>query len=361
MTDTIKVIEAAGTAEDMGRAIGRAVGASVHAAVLSQDEFAETASVYRGSDYLAALRDATEQTYPTYLRELNAIAAGADVDPETLFIWNCRGDLRLPPDIAANRLAAMTDNCTTIMSQGDFEAGVPAVIAHNEDGDGAFMAHRYWLRARPNGAPGFDSYLYPGMLPGHSVAVTQAGLVQTINNIRADDLRPGLPRHFVCRAILDATTIPEAIENLRRDDRASGFHHALGMVGERTPLSVEAPATKTVIDFVNGTKGHANHLLDDAFEGLDQVVTASSAYRQQTVDEHLRNHDLGPTTATDVLFQRSKDGGESVFRRPGDGGDDYGCTLVTAVFEIGETSVHWRVHTDRTDSAVIEGSVSPEN
>lgn len=361
MSNDITVIEAYGTPTDIGRAIGRAVGDSVHAAVVTQDEFVQTASAFRGSAYVTALRDAAQQAYPQYVEELEAMAAAVDIDPETLFIWNCRGDLRLPPDVAADRLALLVEGCTTVMSPGNFADGKPAIISHNEDGDGAFMGHRYWLQARPNDAPAFDSYLYPGMLPGHSVAVTHAGLVQTINNIRPDDLKPGLPRHFVCRAVLAETSIPGVIEHLRRDDRASGFHHAIGMLGEETPLSVEAPATKTVIDFVTKPRGHANHLLDDAFDGLDQVVTSSSMYRQQTVDDFVAADDADTRPATDVLFQRSEDGGESVYRRPGDGGDDYGCTLATAVFEIGEDRINWRVHNDRDGSAAISGTVNGGN
>ena len=125
------------------------------------------------------------------------------------------------------------------------------------------------------------------MLPGHSVAVNGAGLVQTINNIRAGDLKPGIPRHFVCRAILDEDSIPGVIGHLARRDRASGFHHALGMIGEESPLSVEAPASTTIIRTVAAPMAHANHLLDDTFEDADQAITASSKYRQDTVDTYL--------------------------------------------------------------------------
>ncbi len=354
MARGITEIEASGTPEDIGRAIGHAVGTSVHDTVLSQREFAGTYEAFGESAYLASLQDHAEAAYPLYMRELRAMADAADIDPQKLFLWNCRGDLRLSPELAAQRLSALTDGCTTVLCPGDFEAGLPAIIAHNEDGDGAFQAHRYWVRARPNGAPGFESYLYPGMLAGHSVAVTDAGLVQTINNIRCDDLKPGIPRHFVCRAVLDAETIPEVIGHLRRDDRASGFHHAIGMAGEAVPLSVEAPASKAVINMVTSPRAHANHLLDDAFAGLGQVTTSSSAYRQKTCDAYLA--DGGDARVpTQILFQRSDDGGESVLRRPGDGGDDYGCTLVTAIFEIGPERVTWKLHGGPDEQNILSG------
>ncbi len=357
---TIKVIDAAGTPENIGRAIGTAVADSFADAVLAEPEFMETEALFAGTPYLAHLHGAAERAYPKYMRELTAMATAIGIDPARLFLWNCRGDLRFPPETAQARLDALSDGCTTLMAPGDFAQDRPAVIAHNEDGSGAFMQHRYWLRAAPDGAPGFQSFLYPGMLAGHSVAVNGAGLVQTINNIRASDLKPGIPRHFVCRAVLDEDSIPGAIGHLARRDRASGFHHALGMVGEASPLSIEAPASTTVIRTVDQPMAHANHLLDDTFDDVDQAVTASSQYRQRTVDAYLADGG-DPNTPETVLFQRSDapdaPHGESVLRRPGDGGDDYGCTLATAVFRIHADHIAWTVHGGPDDLDAVQGSV----
>jgi len=357
MSAPIKIIEASGSPTDIGHAIGSAVAASFNEAVTRNHEFTATHSLFAGSDYLRALRDAAERAYPHHIRELEAMAAAIGTDAETLFLWNCRGDLRFPPETAQARLDAMTDACTTVISAGDFANGIPAVIAHNEDGSGDFMDHRYWLRAKPDGKPAFESYLYPGMLAGHSVAVTAAGLVQTINNVRADDLKPGIPRHFICRAVLEAESIPEAIGHLRRADRASGFHHALAMTGLAQPMSIEAPASASIIHTVDRALGHANHLLDDHFATLEQTVTASSAYRQSAVDEYLAQ-DGDPKQAENILFKRGADGEESVLRRPGDGGDDYGCTLVTAVFCIHTDRVTWAVHADPENMNAITGTFS---
>ncbi len=355
MTDDIKIIEAAGTPGEMGRQIGAAVADSFNAAVTLNHEFRLIQKQFAGSDYLRALRDAAGTHYPRHMTELEGMAEAIGTDTETLFLWNCRGDLRLPPETAQARLDAMHDACTTVISAGDFASGVPAMIAHNEDGSGDFMAHRYWLRARPDDAPAFESYLYPGMLAGHSVAVTDAGLVQTINNIRADDLKPGIPRHFVCRAILEAESIPDVIEHLRRPDRASGFHHAIGMKGVEQPMSIEAPASTSVIRMVDTATGHANHLLDDHFASLTQTVTASSDYRQHAVDAYLAQGG-DPKQAERILFQRDGDGEQSVLRRPGDGGDDYGCTLVTAIFRVHADRVEWTVHAAPDEIDAISGS-----
>lgn len=354
MGDAITVIEAGGDARSRGTAIGKAVAASIHDAVLSQAEFTKTMDMFLGTPYLTALSDAAQRAFPEYMQELTAIADAAEVDPEKLFVWNCRGDLRFPPDTAEARIKALTEGCTTILAPADDATSMPAIIAHNEDGDGAFMTHRYWVKASPDNAPAFESFLYPGMLPGHSFGVNAAGLVQTINNIRPDDLKPGIPRHFICRAILASENLQEAVSHLQRTDRASGFHHAIGFPGMSAPASIEAPASGMVLRNVDRPQAHANHLIDDYFSKIDQVVTDSSDYRQRTVDEHL-NDGGDPATPEDILFQQSSDGGQSVLRRPQDGGDDYGCTLATGVFRLFTDRVEWSVHADPDHLAVISG------
>ena len=179
--------------------------------------------------------------------------------------------------------------------------------------------------------------------------------MQTINNIRPDDLKPGIPRHFICRAILDADSIPEAVGHLVRNDRASGFHHAFGAAGEAQPLSVEAPASGAVIRPVTEPIAHANHLTDSYFKALDQRITVSSQFRQDAVDRYLADGG-DPAVPENILFQRGGDGGESVLRRPGDGGDDYGCTLATAIFRIFPDRVDWCIHGGPDQLNAVAGS-----
>ena len=215
MANKITVIEAGGSAIDRGTSIGKAVAESVHKAVITQSEFAEALELFKGTDYLKAIHTAAADAYPEYMQELDAMATAIEIDAEKLFIWNCRGDLRFPPETMQRRLDSLTEGCTTVLvpSTGRNE---PAMIAHNEDGDGGFMDHRYWLKAEPDHGPAFESFLYPGMLAGHSFGVNAAGLVQTINNIRPDDLKPGIPRHFICRAILGSENLQQAVSHLQR-------------------------------------------------------------------------------------------------------------------------------------------------
>ena len=95
-TNPIVAIAARGDHYDIGHALGVASGRAVRERVFVTTEFQELAARWRGSTRLEQLEAAARGAFPTIVRELEGMAAGAVLDFETLFLWNCRGDLRLP-------------------------------------------------------------------------------------------------------------------------------------------------------------------------------------------------------------------------------------------------------------------------
>ncbi|MBR7381941.1 acyl-CoA--6-aminopenicillanic acid acyl-transferase, partial [Klebsiella pneumoniae] len=76
------------------------------------------------------------------------------------------------------------------------------------------------------------SFAYPGSLCGHTFAVNEKGIVNTVNNIRAVHRPDGMPRQILARASLNATTLEEAVTLLSATPRAGAFHHTLGQMGD---------------------------------------------------------------------------------------------------------------------------------
>jgi len=333
-------ISAAGDPYDIGQALGRAVGSAVRERVFITSEFQGLAARWRGSDRLGALEFAARGAFPRIVREIEGLAAGADLDFETVFLWNCRGDLRLPRD------GAEAEGCTCVLLPADDNR--PAVIAHNEDGAPEFLGHCYWVDVTPDIGPAFQSFMYPGMLPGHTFGMNGAGLVQTINNVRAHDLQPGIPRQVITRAILGCDSVDAALALLNRRDRASGFHHALGEAGSMRVVSVEAPASGCHAEEIGAPAGHANHLVYATFRDTPQDITESSRLRQQ------RTAAPGAEPEPEIiLFDK-----DTPVYRANDTGDDYAQTLATAVFRLFADRVDWAVHATPTERRTLSGSVA---
>jgi hypothetical protein len=329
-----------GDAYAVGHAIGRHMAATIHECVLQHEEFRLLQQHWENTSYLEELEAAARWNFPHYVRELEGIAAGAGVGFHSLFLWNCRGDLRFPPGTDAQTLADAGNGCTTVFIPA--EDGQPAIIGHNEDGATEFYHRCLWISVVPERGLAFESFVYPGMLAGHAFGVNAAGLVQTINNIRAFDLKPGIPRHFIARAVLDCDNLTAALAQLRRNDRAGGFHHGLAQAGDHALLSVEAPAGGCEVREIQQPFAHANHLIAPAFKTCRQIITESSRQRQKWADTLIAAGALGERRPETVLFDRESEK-FAIYRQDNHAGD-YAQTLATGVFRIYRERIDWSVH-----------------
>ncbi len=339
----METILAHGDAFAIGQAIGRCGGQSVRDAAFHTPQF-QALKRWLGSDRLAALKAAAARAFPRYMREIEGIADGAGLPIDEIFLWNCRGDLRdLDP--------ALDDTgCTTVLLPGE-----AAVIGHNEDGAAELAGLCFLCDVEPDDGLGFTAFCYPGMLPGHAFGVNRLGLVQTINNVRPHDLTVGVPRHVICRAVLDCRNLDEAVAILQRTDRASGFHHALAQAGDSRLLSVEAPASACTVIEAQGPLAHANHLVADDFRDLDQESQPSSLARQKRADALIAAGAVAAGDPFAVLFDR-ENAALPILRHGLEPGDE-GYTLATAVFSIASDAVEWSLSHGPDPAAVVSGRI----
>ena len=96
------------------------------------------------------------------------------------------------------------------------------VLAHNEDGLPGLAGACFLADVAPEGDPAFMSFCYPGSIPGHSFAVTAAGLVITVNNLRLHGVSAEIPRMVLTRALLAAPDRATAVSILRNAPPAVG-------------------------------------------------------------------------------------------------------------------------------------------
>ncbi|MER8646412.1 C45 family peptidase [Mesorhizobium sp. M1252] len=344
----ISRVRAKGDAFSIGLALGRASASAFRDRALRTEEYQTIHARWRGSDYLKGLESAARGAYPRFVHEIEGIAAGVEQDFETIFLWNCRGDLRFREDCSPTMNSVAGTGCTSLLIPAT-ERDDPAVIAHNEDGENDFLGACLWVEVEPDEAPAWSSFMYPGLLPGHTFGLNENGLVQTVNNISSYDLKLGVPRQIICRAILDARGLDEAIQILRRKDRASGFHHNLGDAKTRRLASVEAPASGCAVREITSTRAHANHLLFEEFNGLEQQINLSSRDRQEAAERMIANGDLAKGTEA-VLFDEST----PIYK---DRREDGVQTLATSQFALFADRVEWRVHATPADRDALTGTM----
>lgn len=337
---TLKIV---GSAFDIGRQLGES-GREAYQTKVRATPLWQRVQAQSSSDQARRLSAATQARFPAVWQELLGLAQGLEAPVQEVFAWNCRGDL----------LESTSDGCTTVFGRDGTGA---IVVAHNEDGFPQLYDDCALVQVTGHDGVAFTSFAYPGSLCGHTFAVNAAGIVNTVNNIRARR-RPGaLPRQVLARAALNARTLDEALTVLTDSDRAGAFHHALAQAGMREIYSVEATGEGCEVRAITHSGGHANHLINTGH--VAQLVTASSQARQQRLDAWFAAREGAALTEMDALaiLSDSENAELPIYRRAPDDPDDEN-TLATVVFRLTPGNVSWRVWRRNRQIAALDGNVA---
>lgn len=338
----MKTIAIRGSAYAVGQQLG-AFGREAWHTKIRQTALWQTVTALKTAEQTQRMRAAVQAQFPLIWQELEGMAEGLQAPVDEVFAWNCRGDL----------VRSTSDGCTTLAGRSPEGA---LIIAHNEDGFPQLREECAIVSVTPEVGLAFTSFAYPGSLCGHTFAVNEKGIVNTVNNIRAVHRPDGMPRQIVARASLNAATLEEAVTLLSATPRAGAFHHTLGQMGDSRLFSVEATGSGSSVLELSATGGHANHLIHPQLAAIEQIVTGSSGSRQRRLDAWLAtNPPLDGVTAK-AMFSDQQDPLLPIYRLSPDDPDEEN-TLATAIFTLSATRIVWQVFTLDRENAVLQGSV----
>lgn len=320
------VLTVSGSHRAIGAAMGRTFRGRILAALLAQPSFSACVGAARGPlrARVAACLDAARARFPHLVEELEGLAEGAGVPFPALFAWNCRSEIGAALD-------PCPPGCSTIGVAGPAE---PLRLAHNEDGDAAYLGRMFVLRARPPSGVAFATLVYPGTLPGNGPGLNERGVVQTTNYIGPCAPADGVPRYVLGRAVLEAADLDEALAMATSPDRAFPWHHNLAWLPEGRLLSVETWPGRHHVRDVAGLHLHTNHLVHPEMADLPErrdYLDRSSLPRLAALERVARER---PLLGRDDLLAALRDhDGEPchVCRHPGDAVP--GVTVGAALFE----------------------------
>ncbi|ARS56203.1 C45 family autoproteolytic acyltransferase/hydolase [Ralstonia pseudosolanacearum] len=326
---SLALVNISGAPFEAGQQLGQFGAAAVHRHLLHTDAW-HSVMRWRGSAMTDAMAALVRVRFPRVWAELRGLADGLQVPFDDVFLWNCRGDV----------WAATSDGCTTVLLPGKGRRQ----IAHNEDGDPGFAGHCALAQCRIDGSLGFAAFVYPGSLPGHTFAVTDAGLAMTVNNLRLREAVAGVPRMVLTRAVLDAASLDTAVAVLRESPRAGGFHLTLGHCAHPALLSVEFGAHGCSVREIAEPALHANHATHPPMRDAPQIVTDSSRHRQVRGDALLAQaRAAGQPIDPLAILADQEDASLPIYRAdPHD--PDNENTLATADIAILPAHIEWAVY-----------------
>lgn len=319
-------IELDGAPYEIGVGLGQFGRAAAHLHLLDSHAWASVMT-FRGDPRVAAMRQLVEDRFASHWSEIKGLARGLNLPLDDVFLWNCRGEV----------WAMAPDGCTTVQLPGEMP-----IIAHNEDGFPGFRGHCALAQIRPTGARAFTGFVYPASIPGHTFAVTDTGLVQTVNNIRSRAEGVGIPRMVLGRALLDCASLDDAVRLLQAAPRAGGFHITLAQRADSRILGIEFIHSQCSVATIERPQCHSNHLVHDGMSDHPQVITDSSLSRQRRGDQMITAAVAGKFDPLTILWDRGASA-LPIYRADQDDPDEEN-TLATAVFHVGTQSIEWWVY-----------------
>jgi isopenicillin-N N-acyltransferase-like protein len=227
-------VRVSGTARERGRQHGEHARDRVRRSV---DLYRAVFDHYAGWDWdqvvahARAYRPAIAAAQPACLEEIAGIAEGAALDAADILAINVRTEIMFA---AVARKAA--GECTSVAVLPRGTAGGHTLLAQNWDWKPACTETTIVLEAVPDTGPRYVTVVEAGLLAktgmnAHGIGVCANSLVSDL-----DRGEHGLPYHVILRAILEARTLPEALDAVQRHPRASSANY---LVASRDGMAVD--------------------------------------------------------------------------------------------------------------------------
>ncbi len=284
MTDLL-VIDAAGTNYEIGFIVGRAARKQLERSLAAYRRILPADGINEPWQLPLSYLNAAREAFPHLVEELQGMADGSGIAFSDLFFLNA-----LEEALDINKPKA----CTAV---GIIGVAGETWFGHNEDWYADDRESVIAIRAHPKDKPAFISITAAPFLA--AVGINEAGLAQGVNSVDSIDNRPGVPRMFAARAVLEAESLNAAYRIACPEGRAGGYNHLLVSADGRL-ANLETTATEH--DLLDGDQViyHTNHYLSNKLSKLAAEPGKHSKTRYLRLEE-LKNFMLNNNKVDDTL------------------------------------------------------------
>ena len=280
----IPVLEVSGTHRRVGEQIGEQMKSHIQTMLAKQRQSLPSGISWQDLLYRSNLCLAHSQAiYPQYVEELEGIARGSGVPFDELFLSMCEElwDAWVWPRAVIWPLRG----CTDMAARGRATTDGATLIAHTNDLAPDDEQGLVILKVQAGEEPQFLGISSGGV--AISAGFNGAGISLTGNQVDSNDIRPGVPRLLMVRAILAARRLGEAMESCLLPQRASNYNNMIADANGEV-YSMEGSATDCEPVYIEGDLlAHTNHYISapmrrfeaDRNEISDSVIRYNRAMR----------------------------------------------------------------------------------
>jgi len=195
--------------------------------------------------------------YPDFVEELEGTAEAAELPFEEVFLAIC--EELLEPAAWHADVPTLTRGCTDFAARGQATIDGSTLVAHTNDLPAESEEDLVILRVRAGDEPEFIAVSAAGL--GFSAGFNAAGISMTGNAVSCSDIRPGVPRLLIARAILAARRLGEAMDACLLPLRASNYNNVIADLNGEI-YNMEGSATDCEPIYIDGDiMAHTNHYL----------------------------------------------------------------------------------------------------
>jgi isopenicillin-N N-acyltransferase-like protein len=298
--DPIPVIKASGTHREVGQVIGQRMKPQIESMVAQMRESLPPSVRWEGMVQKAQLcLTYARVIYPQFVEELEGVAEGAASSFDEIFLGMC--EELWEPAAWHSRGLGTSKGCTDFAARGLATVDGSTLLAHTNDLAPEAERDLVILRVQAGDEPGFLGVSVGGL--GISAGFNGAGIGLTGNEVSCNDIRPGVPRLLLVRAILAARRLEEAMTACLLPERASNYNNIIADLNGEI-YSMEGSATDCEPIYIEGDiLAHANHYVSPPMRRFeaDRSAIGGSVIRHNRALRLLREN-LGQLSPE--LFQK---------------------------------------------------------
>jgi isopenicillin-N N-acyltransferase-like protein len=292
MTKEILQIEARGNHREVGQQIGQQCLSKIQRTLANlrqglPEGVTWDTMLQQSQHYL----EFSHQDYPQYVEELEGIAEGADVTFDEVFLCMCEELWE----------SAAWRGCTDMAARGRATLDGSTLVAHTNDLLPRAEENLVLLKVQAGDEPEFLGVSSGGI--AISAGFNAAGISLTGNQLDNNDIRPGVPRLLVVRAILASRHLSEAMDHCLLPQRASSYNNVLADANGEV-YCMEGSATDCEPIYIeDDILAHANHYVSPVMRKFeaDRNNIGTSVLRHNRATRLLREN-FGQHTPE--LFQK---------------------------------------------------------
>lgn len=321
-----------------GLALGK-IGASAMHDIVVHTPFWEQLLEWRESEQLRGMQDRVQQLHPYIWDELQGLARGLELPSDDVFLWNCHNEFVTPDTLDTHAAVSVIPETTTIM----MPTPDGPRISYQLCGDPTLADHCGIAEFVVDQGPAFAAFVYPGMLPGHSFAVTDTGLTLAVNAIPMPGNSAGIPAIVLTRALLNTAELSHAVQLLNDTPRSGSAHLGLAQRGGSALLGIEFNTENVSIQHAKTPLLHTNHLTHESTQSPSQIVSPSSGLRLEHGATLMKASE--PADPLHILAGLNDLSGQALAAESVPQSDRVVAArcLVTADLHIGADAVYWDI------------------